>query len=115
MSNIFEKIIAGDIPADIVYRDEQVVAFRDISPAAPVHVLIVPVKPIPTVDDVSEEDAALLGKMILTARNIARDEGVEEDGYRLVFNCRSHGGQEVFHLHLHLIAGRALGQMVKPA
>lgn len=114
MSNIFEKIIAGEIPADIVHRDDEVVAFRDINPAAPVHILIVPVKPIPTVDDIADEDAALLGKMILTARDIARREGVEQDGYRLLFNCRAHGGQEIFHLHLHLIAGRPLGPMVAP-
>ncbi len=114
MSNIFEKIIAGEIPADIVHRDDEVVAFRDINPAAPVHILVVPVKPIPTVDDIADEDAALLGKMILTARDIARREGVEQDGYRLLFNCRGHGGQEIFHLHLHLIAGRPLGPMVAP-
>lgn len=115
MSNIFEKIIDGEIAADIVHRDEEVVAFRDISPAAPVHILVVPVKPIPTVDDIADADAALLGKMILTARDIARREGVAQDGYRLVFNCRGHGGQEVFHLHLHLIAGRPLGRMVASA
>jgi histidine triad (HIT) family protein len=115
MSNIFEKIIAGEIPADIVYRDDDIVAFRDINPAAPVHVLIVPVKPIPTVDDVGAQDAQLLGRMVIVARDIARTEGVDEDGYRLIINCRSHGGQEVFHLHLHLIAGRPLGRMVAPA
>lgn len=115
MSNIFEKIIAGEIPADIVYRDDDIVAFRDINPAAPVHVLIVPVKPIPTVDDAGTEDAELLGRMIIAARDIARAEGVDNDGYRLIINCRGHGGQEVFHLHLHLIAGRPLGRMVAPA
>jgi histidine triad (HIT) family protein len=115
MSNIFEKIIAGEIPADIVYRDDDIVAFRDINPAAPVHVLIVPVKPIPTVDDAGAEDERLLGRMIIAARDIARNEGVDEDGYRLIINCKGHGGQEVFHLHLHLIAGRPLGRMVAPA
>ena len=115
MSNIFEKIISGEIPADVVYRDEDIVAFRDISPAAPVHLLIVPVKAIPTVDDAGTEDAHLLGRMVLVARDLARQEGIDEDGYRLVFNCRGHGGQEVFHLHLHLIGGRPLGQMVAPA
>ena len=114
MSNIFEKIIAGEIPADIVYRDDDIVAFRDINPAAPVHVLIVPVKPIPTVDDAGADDAELLGRMVIAARDIARAEGVDEDGYRLIINCRAHGGQEVFHLHLHLIAGRPLGRMVAP-
>lgn len=115
MSNIFEKIIAGEIPAEIVYREDDIVAFRDISPAAPVHVLIVPVKPIPTVDDVRAEDERLLGRMIIAARDIARNEGVDEDGYRLIINCKGHGGQEVFHLHLHLLAGRPLGRMVAPA
>lgn len=112
MANIFEKIIAGDIPADIVYRDDDLIAFRDINPAAPVHILIVPVRPIPTVDDIGDEDLALAGRMIGVARDLAREEGIAEQGYRLVMNCRAAGGQEVFHLHLHLIGGRHLGPMV---
>ena len=88
MSNIFEKIIAGEIPADIVHRDDEVVAFRDINPAAPVHILVVPVKPIPTVDDIADEDAALLGKMILTARDIARREAWS----RMATGCSSTAG-----------------------
>lgn len=112
MASIFEKIIAGEIPADMVYRDEDMVAFRDISPAAPVHILIVPVKPIATVDDLGDEDLLLVGRMIGVARDIARSEGIADTGYRLVMNCRGHGGQEVFHLHLHLLGGRALGRMV---
>jgi histidine triad (HIT) family protein len=112
MASIFEKIIAGEIPADMVYRDDDIVAFRDISPAAPVHILIVPVKPIATVDDLGDEDLLLVGRMIGVARDIARSEGIADTGYRLVMNCRGHGGQEVFHLHLHLLGGRALGRMV---
>ncbi len=113
MATLFEKIIAGDIPADFVYRDDQVVAFRDINPAAPVHVLIVPVKPIPTANDIGESDAALVGHMFVVARKIAAEEGIAEDGYRLIINCNRHGGQEVYHLHLHLLGGRPLGGMVK--
>ena len=112
MASIFEKIIAGEIPADMVYRDDDIVAFRDISPAAPVHILIVPVKPIATVDDLGDEDLLLVGRMVGVARDIARSEGIADTGYRLVMNCRGHGGQEVFHLHLHLLGGRALGRMV---
>lgn len=116
MATIFEQIIAGNIPADFVYKDDEVVAFRDIHPAAPVHVLIVPVRPIPTTDDLTNDDLGLVGRMVGVARDIARSEGIAEDGYRLIMNCREHGGQEVFHLHLHLIGGRALGPMVsKPS
>ena len=113
MGTLFEKIIAGDLPADFIYRDERVVAFRDINPAAPVHVLIVPVKPIPTANDIEESDAALVGHMFVVARKIAAEEGIAEDGYRLIINCNKHGGQEVYHLHLHLLGGRPLGSMVQ--
>ncbi len=112
MATIFEKIIAGEIPADIVYRDDHIVAFRDVRPAAPVHMLIVPVKPIPTVDDLVDEDLGLLGRMVSVARDLARAESISKGGYRLVMNCRGHAGQEVFHLHLHLMGGRPLGPMV---
>jgi histidine triad (HIT) family protein len=112
MPTLFEKIIAGDLPADIVYRDEQVVAFRDIRPQAPVHVLIVPVKPIPTANDIADEDKAIVGHMFTVARDLARQEGIAEDGYRLIINCNEHGGQEVYHLHLHLLGGRPLGRML---
>ncbi len=109
---IFSKIIAGEIPADIVYQDEQVTAFRDINPQAPTHVLIVPNRVIPTVADVTEDDEPLLGRLMTAAARIAEAEGIAEDGYRLILNCRAHGGQEVFHLHVHLMGGRPLGPML---
>jgi histidine triad (HIT) family protein len=114
MATLFEKIIAGDLPADIVHRDDRVVAFRDIRPQAPVHVLIVPVHPIPTANDIADEDEALVGHMFTVARDLARQEGIADDGYRLIINCNRHGGQEVYHLHLHLLGGRPLGRMLAP-
>ncbi len=113
MSTIFAKIIAGEAPADIVYRDERVIAFRDINPAAPTHILIVPNKAIATVNDLTEEDAALVGHMVLVAKRLAAEEGIAERGYRLIINCNEEGGQVVFHLHAHLLGGRPLGAMVK--
>ena len=112
MPTLFERIIGGEIPANFVYRDERVVAFRDIHPRAPVHVLIVPVKPIATMDDAGAADESLLGHMLVVAAQIARSEGIAAQGYRLIVNCREHGGQEVYHLHLHLLGGRVLGPMV---
>lgn len=109
---IFSKIVSGEIPADIVYKDEQVTAFRDVNPQAPTHILIIPNKIIPTADDVTPEDEPMLGHMFVVASQIARDEGIAEDGYRLLVNCRDHGGQEVYHLHMHLFGGRALGPML---
>ena len=113
MSTIFSKIVAGEIPADIVYRDELVTAFRDIQPAAPTHILIVPNREIPTVNDLADEDEALAGHMMIVARDLAKREGIAESGYRLIINCNRDGNQEVFHLHLHLVGGRPLGGMVK--
>jgi histidine triad (HIT) family protein len=112
MPTLFERIIQGELPANIVYRDERVVAFRDIHPRAPTHVLVVPVKPIPTADDVTAADEALLGHLFVVAAQIARQEGIAEAGYRLIVNCNAHGGQEVYHLHLHLLGGKPLGPMV---
>lgn len=112
METIFSKIIKGEAPAQIVYRDELVTAFRDINPAAPVHILIVPNKQIATIDDLTEEDELLAGRMLLVARRLAREENIADDGYRLIVNCRSHGGQVVYHLHLHLIGGQPLGPMI---
>jgi histidine triad (HIT) family protein len=113
MSTIFSKIIRGDVPSDTVYRDDLVTAFRDIRPVAPVHILIVPNREIPTINDLTPEDAALVGHMVLVAAKLARQEGIADDGYRLIVNCNRHAGQEVYHLHLHLIGGRPLGPMVQ--
>ena len=107
MPTIFSKIIDGQIPADIVYKDEQATAFRDIEPQAPV-----PNKEIPTVNDVTPDDEQLIGHMFTVAKRIAEQEGVAESGYRLLVNCNRDAGQEVFHLHMHLFAGRRLGPMV---
>jgi histidine triad (HIT) family protein len=112
MPTIFSKIIRGDITADIVYQDEQVTAFRDIEPQAPVHILIVPNKEIPTVNDVVPEDEQLIGHLFTAAKRIAEQEGVAQNGYRLLVNCNRDAGQEVFHLHMHLFAGRRLGPMI---
>ena len=112
MSTLFERIVAGELPAEIVHRDAQVTAFRDIHPRAPVHILIVPNKPIATANDIADEDAALIGHMVIVARDLAHREGIAADGYRLIVNCNAHGGQEVYHLHLHLLGGRPLGAMV---
>ena len=109
MSTIFSRIIAGDAPAEIVYRDEQVTCFRDIAPKAPTHILIVPNREIPTVNDLEDEDAALVGHMVLVAKKLAAREGIADSGYRLVVNVNRDGGQLVYHLHMHLIGGRALG------
>lgn len=111
MTTLFEKIVAGDIPADIVYRDERVTAFRDINPQAPVHILVVPNRAIPTVNDLGEGDEALAGHLITVAANIAVREGIAASGYRLIVNCNRDGGQEVDHLHLHLLGGEPLGPM----
>jgi len=105
---LFEKIIAREIPADIVYETDEIIAFRDITPKAPTHILIVPKKPIATINDLSEEDAYLVGKITLAAKEIAKLEKIEENGYRLVFNCNKDGGQSVFHIHCHLLGGRQM-------
>jgi histidine triad (HIT) family protein len=112
MSTIFKKIIDKEIPADIVYETGEILAFRDINPQAPTHILIVPKKEIPTVDDVEETDTALIGQLVIAAKQIAREQGIAESGYRLIVNCRDDGGQEVYHLHLHLLGGRRLGPML---
>lgn len=112
MTTIFSKIVAGEIPADIVYKDDLVTAFKDINPNAPVHILIVPNKEIATIDDVTPEDEQVLGHLFTVAKQIAREQGISESGYRLIVNCKSDGGQEVFHLHMHLLGGRKLGPML---
>ena len=112
METIFSKIIRREIPAEILYQDDLVTAFRDIHPQAPTHVLIVPNKLIPTVNDVTPEDELMLGRLFTVARKIAEQEGIAENGYRLLVNCNRDGGQEVYHLHMHILGGRRLGPMV---
>ncbi len=109
---IFAQIIRREIPADIVYQDELVTAFRDVQPQAPTHILIVPNKPVSTVADVTDADEPALGRMIRVAAKLAEEEGIDEAGYRLILNCRAHAGQEVFHVHLHLLGGCPLGRML---
>ena len=109
---IFSKIIRREIPADVVYQDELVTAFRDIAPKAPTHILIITNVLIPTANDVQAAHEQALGRMITVAAKIARDEGIAKDGYRLIMNCNSHGGQEVYHIHMHLVGGQPLGPML---
>jgi len=109
MDCLFCKIIAREIPASIVHEDETTIAIRDINPQAPLHVLIVPRRHIATLNDLSVEDDALVGSLFRRAAAIAREHGYHERGYRTVFNCNREAGQTVFHVHLHLLAGRALG------
>ena len=106
---LFCKILVGDIPADIVYESETAIAFRDINPKAPTHVLIIPRKHIATINEIAEEDQALIGSLYSAAREIAAAQGIAEEGYRAVMNCNEDAGQTVFHIHLHLLGGRALG------
>ena len=107
---IFGKIIRREIPATIVYEDDEVLGFNDIAPQAPVHVLFIPKNEvIPTLDDLQPSQAHLIGKLALAAAHYAREQGLAEDGYRIVMNCREHAGQTVFHIHLHLLAGAPLG------
>jgi histidine triad (HIT) family protein len=105
---LFAKIIRREIPADIVYEDDDVLAFRDITPQAPVHVLFIPKTPIATLNDLTAADALGVGNLVLAAMRYAKAQGFAEDGYRVVINCNRDGGQTVFHLHLHLLAGRAM-------
>jgi histidine triad (HIT) family protein len=105
---IFQKIIDGDIPADKVYEDDDILAFRDIQPVAPIHILVIPKKPIVSVATATDDDQQLLGKLMLVAAKVAADQGLAEDGYRLVTNIGQQGGQSVFHLHVHILGGRQL-------
>ncbi len=112
MTTVFGKIVRGELPADIVYQDDLVTAFRDIHPQAPVHILVVPNKLIPTVNDVTPEDEPMLGHMFTVAAKVAQQEGIAESGYRLLVNCGPAAGQDVYHLHLHVLGGRRLGPML---
>lgn len=105
---IFSRIIRREIPADIVYEDDDILAFRDIAAQAPVHVLFIPRRPIAMLNDLEEGDTLLAGKLVLAAVRYAKSQGFADDGYRCVINCNRHGGQSVYHLHLHLLAGRQL-------
>lgn len=112
MATIFTKIINKEIPANIVYEDDDIIAFKDIAPVAPIHILVLPKKEIATINDITEEDTVLIGKVYLTIKKLAKEFGLAENGYRVVSNCNEHGGQTVFHIHFHLIGGEKLGTMV---
>ena len=105
---LFCKMVSGVIPCDKVHENENVLAFRDIDPKAPTHILIIPKKHITTLNEINESDQDLLGELLLTAKKIAKDEGINTSGYRTVFNCNSDGGQTVFHIHMHLLGGRPM-------
>lgn len=105
---LFCKVLNGDIPADIVYESDSAIAFRDINPQAPTHVLVIPRKHVATINDLDEEDQEIVGSLYLAAKDIARAEGLSDEGYRVVMNCNEGAGQSVFHIHLHVLGGRAL-------
>ena len=108
---IFCRIAAGEIPATVVYQDDEILVFEDINPKAPVHLLLIPKQHMATLNDAGPDHALLLGRLALKAAELARDRGVSETGYRVLVNCNPDAGQEVFHLHMHLIGGRRLGPM----
>ncbi|PKF60410.1 histidine triad nucleotide-binding protein [Psychromonas sp. psych-6C06] len=109
---IFRKIINKEIPSDMLYQDDYVTAFRDISPQAKTHILIIPNKLIATANDIEVEDEVLIGKLYTVAKKLAKQEGIAESGYRLIMNCNGDGGQEVYHIHLHLLGGQRLGKLI---
>lgn len=109
---IFRKIINKQIPSDMLYQDDYVTAFRDISPQAKTHILIIPNKLIATANDIEIEDEVLVGKLYTVAKQLAKQEGIAESGYRLIMNCNADGGQEVYHIHLHLLGGQPLGKLI---
>jgi len=106
---MFCKMVSGEITPDTVYEDDEVLAFRDINPQAPVHVLVIPKQHVATINDLDADSSALVGKMMMAAAKIAQQEGFAEQGYRTIMNCNAHGGQTVFHIHLHLLGGRVMG------
>ena len=114
MSTIFHRLIKRELPADIVYEDEHLIAFRDIAPQAPVHVLFVPKVDVATLNDLQAGQAEVVGRLALAAAAYAKKEGFAEDGYRIVMNCNDDGGQTVFQIHLHLLAGAPLGRFGTP-
>lgn len=111
MDCLFCRVANGELPTDIMYEDDALLAFRDINPQAPTHVLIIPKRHIDNINHATSDDAALLGRMVLAAKKIAEQEGIHDTGYRLVFNTKNHGGQTVYHIHLHVLGGR---QMIWP-
>ena len=112
MASIFTKIINREIPSDIVFENDKVIAFKDINPQAPVHILVVPKKEIATINDIKEVDKELIGEVYLAIGKIAAQLGIAEEGYRVIANCNEYGGQEVFHIHFHLLGGEKLGPLV---
>lgn len=112
MASIFTKIINREIPSDIVFENDKVIAFKDINPQAPVHILVVPKKEIATINDIKEEDKELIGEVYLAIGKIAAQLGIAEEGYRVIANCNEYGGQEVFHIHFHLLGGEKLDPLV---
>ena len=108
MSTIFSKIINKEIHADILFENDKILAFRDTSPQAPVHFLVIPKKEIRTINNINEEDKSLIGELFIVAKEIAKKEGISEKGYRTIFNCNEHGGQTEYHIHLHVLGGRQL-------
>lgn len=108
MDCLFCRISSGEIPADIIYENSELMVFKDINPQAPFHLLVIPKKHIASINDADEQDEQLLGRMILAAKSAAQASGIEESGYRLVFNINREGGQEVYHIHLHLLGGRQM-------
>lgn len=110
-SCIFCKIVTGEIPCQKLFEDDELLAFDDINPVAPVHFLVIPKNHLPTLDDAAGEHAGLLGRMLVVAAGLAREKGVADAGYRQIINCREAGGQVVFHLHLHVLGGRPMGPM----
>lgn len=112
MSNIFKKIINKEIPTDFLYEDDLCIAINDINPIAPVHVLIIPKKEIQTINDINEDDINIVGHLVYVAKIIAKKNMIDNDGFRLVFNCNEDGGQTVYHLHLHLLGGKKLNRLI---
>lgn len=112
MATIFTKIINREIPSDIVFENDKVIAFKDINPQAPIHILVVPKKEIDTINDIKPEDKELIGEVYLAIGKIAQELGIAEEGYRVIANCNEYGGQEVFHIHFHLLGGEKLGALV---
>jgi histidine triad (HIT) family protein len=109
---VFCKIVKGELPAKVVYEDELVMAFHDINPQAPVHILVIPKEHIPTLNDLEERHRELIGHIFLVIKRIAKEQGIDQSGYRVLVNCNRDGGQEVYHLHFHLLGGKPLGPMV---